>query len=223
MATIQWDEVGKRFYETGVDRGVLYVQGRSGAYEKGVPWNGLTSVAENPSGGEASAQYADNIKYLNLISAEEFGCTIQAFTYPEEFGICDGSAMPTKGVHLGQQPRRSFGFSWRTLVGNDVEGSEHAYKIHLVYGAMAAPSEKSYQTVNDSPEAMNFSWSVTTTPVAVKGFKPTAHVTIDTRVLAPEKLEEIEAQLYGDETNEPTLPMPDEVVALAGVVEEPEG
>ena len=211
MAKLVWDESGKRVYETGVRNGVLYVQGESGSYEKGVAWNGLTAVTESPSGAEPTALYADDIKYLELFSAEEFGATIEAYTYPEEFEACDGSASLGKGVTIGQQDRKAFGICYRTIVGNDVKGNEHGYKLHLVYGAKAKPSEKAYATVNDSPEAVTFSWEVTTTPVNVAGFKPTASVTIDSTKIEPGKLKAIEDKLYGTQDQEPALPLPDEI------------
>lgn len=215
MAKLAWDQIGERLYETGVDRGVLYLRGSNGSYTTGIPWNGLTTVTESPTGGEANPQYADNIKYLNLFSAEEFEGTIEAFTYPDEFMLCDGTAEPADGVYISQQVRRSFGFSYRTLIGNDVDGTDFGYKIHLVYGAMASPSEKSRTTVNDTPEAINFSWGITTTPeYAGEDLKPTAHITIDsTKVTAPQ-LAALEELLYGTEAEESTLPTPVEVIAL---------
>ena len=209
-----WDQVGERHYETGVDHGVLYPAGTDGSYNEGVAWNGLTTVTESPSGAEASPQYADNIKYLNLISAEEFGATIEAFTYPDEFAECDGTARPSPGVTIGQQGRRVFGFSYRTLKGNDTEGTDQGYKIHLVYGAQAAPSEKAYATINDSPEALAFSWEITTTPVAVAGFKPTAILTVDSNEVDAGDLATLEGILYGTPGDDPRLPLPDEVVTL---------
>ena len=214
MAKLVWDESGKRVYETGVRNGVLYVQGENGQYENGVAWNGLTAVTESPSGAEPTALYADDIKYLELFSAEEFGATVEAYTYPEEFEACDGSASLGKGVTIGQQDRKAFGLCYRTVVGNDVKGNEHGYKIHLVYGAKAKPSEKAYATVNDSPEAVTFSWEVTTTPVNVAGFKPTASVTIDSTKIEAGKLKTIEDKLYGTETQEPTLLLPDEIAQI---------
>lgn len=212
MAKIEWDKVGERFYETGVDRGVLYPQADEGTgYDTGVPWNGLTSVTESPSGAEATPQYADNIKYLNLISAEEFGATIEAYTYPEEFGRCDGTAELEPGVVIGQQNRKPFALSYRTFKGNDTQNTDHGYKIHIIYGATAAPSEKAFATVNDSPEAITFSWELTTNPVAVPGHKPTACITIDSTKVDKTKLEQLEAALYGSEEEEPRVPMPDEV------------
>ena len=209
-----WDEVGKRTFETGVDRGVLYLPDNIGNYVTGVAWNGLTSVSESPSGAEPNAQYADNIKYLNLFSAEEFSATVEAFTYPDEFAQFDGLAVPTPGVSVGQQPRKSFGLCYRTLLGNDVQGQDYGYKIHLVYGCQASPSEKAYSTVNDSPEALTFSWSVTTTPVHVTGLKPTSILTIDSTQVDAETLAALEQILYGDEGVEPMLPLPDTVIAM---------
>ncbi len=211
MAKLVWDESGKRVYETGVRNGVLYVQGDEGAYENGVAWNGLTAVTESPSGAEPTALYADDTKYLELFSAEEFGATIEAYTYPEEFEACDGSASLGTGVTIGQQDRKAFGLCYRTVVGNDVQGNNLGYKLHLIYGAKAKPSEKAYQTVNDSPEAITFSWEVSTTPVNVAGFKPTASVTIDSTKINADKLKLIEDKLYGTESAEPTLPLPDEL------------
>jgi hypothetical protein len=215
MPPLVWDQVGEKLYETGVDHGVLYIPDASGVYNTGFAWNGLTTVTESPSGAEPSAQYADNIKYLNLISAEEFGGTIEAFTYPEEFGQCDGSALPEPGVMIGQQGRKMFGMSFRTLVGNDVDGTEFGYKLHLLYGCQAAPSEKAYATINDSPEAITFSWEVTTTPVPVTGFKPTSLIVVDSTVVDPGDLTALEALLYG-ETLAAALPTPDAVIALFG-------
>lgn len=211
MAKLVWDESGKRLYETGVEKGVLYVQGENGQYQNGVAWNGLTAVTESPSGAEPTALYADDIKYLELFSAEEFGATIEAYTYPAEFEACDGSASLGEGVTIGQQDRKAFGLCYRTIVGNDVKGNENGYKLHLIYGAKAKPSEKAYATVNDSPEAVTFSWEVTTTPVNVAGFKPTASVTIDSTKILPEKLKLIEDKLYGTASEEATLPLPDEI------------
>lgn len=217
MAKIVWDESGKRLYETGVKNGVLYIQDETGAYNKGVAWNGLTAVTESPSGAEATPLYADDIKYLELFSAEEFGATIEAYTYPEEFEACDGSASLGTGVTIGQQDRKTFGLCYRTVLGNDVKSNEYGYKLHLIYGAKAAPSEKGYQTINDSPEAITFSWEVTTTPVNVAGFKPTASVTIDSTKIDAAKLKTIEDMLYGTESVEAKLPLPDELkTILAG-------
>jgi hypothetical protein len=213
MPPLVWDQVGERFYETGVDHGVLYLPDAAGVYNTGFAWNGLTTVTETPSGAEASPQYADNIKYLNMISAEEFGATIEAFTYPEEFGECDGTALPAPGVAVGQQGRKMFGLSFRTRKGNDVEGTEFGYKLHLLYGCQAAPSEKAYATINDSPEAIAFSWEVTTTPVPVTDHKPTALIVIDSTVVDPTDLASLEALLYGA-TVAAALPTPDAVIAL---------
>lgn len=213
MTALTWDASGEHFYETGVDRGVLYIP-TEGVYNKGVAWNGLTAVTESPSGAEATAQYADNIKYLNLISAEEFGATIEAFTYPDEFAECNGEKELADGVVVGQQSRSTFGLSYRTKVGNDTDGQDHGYKIHLIYGATAAPSEKAYATVNDSPEAITFSWEISTVPVNVAGMSPTASITIDSRTADPTQLAEFEKIIYGDGDNEPRLPLPDEVKTL---------
>lgn len=213
MSKLVWDQTGERLYETGVKQGVLYVQ-EAGAYPKGVAWNGLTAVTESPSGAEATALYADDIKYLNLISAEEFGATIEAYTYPDEFAACNGEAELVAGVNLGQQKRKAFGLCYRTTVGNDVDGNDHGYKLHIIYGAMAAPSEKAYATINDSPEAITFSWELTTTPVAVNGFKPTASITIDSTKVEEGKLAALEAVLYGSESEEARLPLPDEIATL---------
>ena len=215
MAKIVWDKTGERFYETGVKQGVLYPQS-AGTYPKGVAWNGLTAVTESPSGAEATPLYADDIKYLNLMSNEEFAATIEAYTYPDEFAECDGSAEIATGVKIGQQPRKTFGMCYRTTVGNDVDGAEHGYLLHLIYGALAAPSEKAYATVNDSPEAITFSWEVSTTPVNVTGHKPTAQITIDSRKVAADKLAALEDVLYGSESEEARLPLPDEVATLVG-------
>jgi hypothetical protein len=214
MVPLTWDQIGERLYETGVDHGVLYLPDAAGVYNTGFAWNGLTTVTETPSGAEASPQYADNIKYLNLISAEEFGCTIEAFTYPEEFAECDGTALPEPGVAVGQQGRKIFGLSFRTRVGNDVEGTDFGYKLHLVYGCQAAPSEKAYATINDSPEALAFSWEVTTTPVPVTDYKPTSLIVIDSTVVDPTDLAALEALLYGAAAIEPALPTPDAVITL---------
>jgi len=214
MAPLTWDQVGERLYETGVDHGVLYLPDAAGVYADGFAWNGLTTVTESPSGAEPNAQYADNIKYLNLISAEEFGATIEAFTYPDEFAECDGTALPAPGVAVGQQGRKMFGLSYRTQVGNDVEGTDHGYKLHLVYGCQAAPSEKAYATINDSPEAIAFSWEVTTTPVPVTDHKPTSLIVVDSTVVDPTDLASLEALLYGAGAVDAALPLPDEVIAL---------
>jgi hypothetical protein len=214
MAPLTWDQVGDRFYETGVDRGVLYLPDAAGVYNKGYAWNGLTTVTESPSGAESNPQYADNIKYLNLVSAEEFGATIEALTYPDEFAECDGTAAPSPGVAVGQQGRKIFGLSYRTKVGNDVDGADHGYKLHLVYGAQAAPSERAYATINDSPEAITFSWEVTTQPVPVTDLKPTSQITIDSTKVDAADLTALEELLYGKAAIEAALPMPDAVIAL---------
>lgn len=214
MAKLVWDKTGERLYETGVSHGVLYVQDSTGAYPTGVAWNGLTAVTESPSGAEATPLYADDIKYLELRSAEEFGATIEAYTYPKEFEACDGSAELAEGVTIGQQDRKAFGLCYRTIVGNDVKKNDLGYKLHLIYGATASPSEKGYQTVNDSPEAITFSWEVTTTPINVDGFKPTSSLTIDSTKVDKSKLDALEAKLYGAESAEATLPTPDEVAAI---------
>ena len=215
MAKLAWDKTGERYYETGVEKGVLYPQ-VSGAYPKGVAWNGLTSVTESPSGAEATPLYADNIKYLNLMSTEEFGFSIGAYTYPDEFAECDGSASLADGVNVGQQTRKTFGMSYVTRKGNDTEGTDHGYIIHLIYGALAAPSEKVYNTVNADPEAIEFSWECSTTPVEVSGMKPTASITIDSTKVDDTKLKALEAKLYGTDepSGEPTLPLPDEVATI---------
>ena len=214
MAKLVWDESGKRLYETGVKMGVLYVQDESGTYPQGVAWNGLTAVNESPSGAEATPLYADDIKYLELRSAEEFGATIEAYTYPDEFEACDGSAEIAVGVKVGQQARKAFGLCYRTIVGNDVQGNDFGYKLHLIYGATAAPSEKAYATVNDSPEAVTFSWEVTCTPVEVPGFKASASIVIDSTKVNKEKLAALEAKLYGDTSTEAMLPLPAEIVEM---------
>ena len=214
MSKLVWDKTGERRYETGVKNGVLFPQETNGTYGNGVAWNGLTAVTESPSGAEATPLYADDIKYLNLMSVEEFGATIEAYTYPDEFAECDGSASLTPGVTIGQQPRKAFGMSYKTTFGNDVDGNEHGYKLHLIYGALASPSEKAYNTINDSPEAITFSWEVTTTPVAVKGLKPTASLTIDSTKTDKTKLAALEDILYGKDEVEARLPLPDEIAEL---------
>ena len=217
MSRITWDNTGERYYETGVKMGVLYPIQTGGVYTKGVAWNGLTAGTESPSGAEATALYADDVKYLNLMSNEEFGATIEAYTYPDEFAECDGSAALAAGVMIGQQKRKTFGLCYRTTVGNDVDGSDYGYKLHLVYGCLAAPSEKAYATINDSPEAITFSWEVSTTPVNVSGFKPTSQITIDSTKVDETKLKNLEDILYGkdgDTSAEPKLPLPDEVAAI---------
>lgn len=211
---IVWDKTGERFYETGVDHGVLYLMDSSNVYSKGYAWNGLTSVNETPSGAESTAIYADNMKYLNLISAEEFALTVEAYTYPDEFAVCDGSVAAAPGVMIGQQPRKTFGFSYRTKIGNDIDNDAHGYKLHLAYGCLASPSQRSYGTTNDSPEAITFSWEVKTTPVNVVGHQPTALVTIDSTLVEASKLAALEEILYGSETKDPRLPLPDEVITL---------
>lgn len=227
MSRIVWDKTGERFYETGVKNGVLYPLGSEGTYPKGVAWNGLTAVTESPSGAEATALYADDIKYLNLISNEEFGATIEAYTYPDEFAECDGSATLAKGVAIGQQTRKTFGLCYRTTLGNDAQGNDYGYKLHIIYGALAAPSEKAYASINDSPEAITFSWEVTTTPVSVDNFKPTASLTIDSTKADPTKLAALEDILYGKNgtgdghtgATEPRLPLPNEIATLMEVTE----
>ena len=214
MSKIIWDQTGERLYETGINHGVLYVQDNSGTYPKGVAWNGLTGITESPSGAEATALYADDIKYLNLMSNEDFGATIEAYTYPTEFGQCDGSADLTPGVSIGQQVRKTFGLCYRTTLGNDVDGNGFGYKLHIIYGALAAPSEKAYSTINDSPEAITFSWEVSTTPVNVTGYKPTACLTIDSTKVDKDKLAALEEILYGSESAEPRLPLPDEIATV---------
>ena len=218
MAAIVWDKSGERTYETGVDHGVLYPYNKAThAYDNGVAWNGLTTVTESPSGAEASAQYADNIKYLNMVSAEEFSATVEAFTYPDEFGECDGTAEVAPGVKIGQQNRKTFGMTYRTVFGNDTDANDYGYKLHLIYGALAAPSEKAYATINDSPEAISFSWEVSTTPVNVSGFKPTSLLVIDSTKVNKTKLQALEKVLYGSDEKtgaNPRLPMPDEVVNM---------
>lgn len=222
MAKIEWDKAGERFYETGVKNGVLYPAATDGTgYDKGVAWNGLTAVTESPSGAEANKLYADDINYATLRSAEEFGATIEAYTYPDEFAVCDGSAEPTPGVKIGQQPRRSFGFCYVTSIGNDVT-TDLGYLLHIWYNCTAAPSERAYQTINDSPEAITFSWEVETNGVAVNGYKPTASITIDSTKVDDTKLQTLENMLYGTQSEEPMLPTPDQVIAVfapSGVTE----
>ena len=214
MAKIVWDAVGERFYETGVQKGVLFVRNGAGAYPQGIGWNGLTGVTESPSGAEPTPMYADNIKYLNLMSTEEFGATIEAYTYPEEFGVCDGSVAGEVGVSLGQQGRSTFGLCYTSILGNDVANNALGYKIHLIYGAVAGPSEKAYQTVNETPEAITFSWDLTTTAPAVTGHRPTASIVIDSTKADSAKLAALELILYGDDAVEPRLPLPDEIMTL---------
>ena len=216
MAKLVWDKNGERLYETGIKYGVLYIQNEDGTYPVGVPWNGLTTVTESPAGAEATALYADDIKYLNLVSAEELNGTIEAYTYPEEFMQCDGSASIAEGVYIGQQARKTFGMCYRTSVGNDILNNDYGYKLHIIYGALASPSEKAYTSINDSPEAITFSWEFKTTPVNVTGFKPTANVVIDSTKVDADKLAALEALLYGSEEAEPHLPLPDEIVSVIG-------
>lgn len=220
---LKWDETGKRFYETGVNQGVLYLLNTvNNTYDKGVAWNGLSTVTESPSGAEATAVYADNTKYLSLLSTEEFGATVEAYTYPDEFAECDGSASIATGVSIGQQNRKVFGLCYKTVLGNDTEGNDYGYKIHIIYGAKASPSEKGYSTINDSPEAIAFSWELTTTPVTVNGFKPTASLVIDSTKADPTKLKALEDILYGTDAGAegtpaataPRLPLPDEIATL---------
>lgn len=218
MSKIAWDQTGERLWETGLDRGVLYVRNDQAAYPAGVAWNGLISVTEGVSGGEANPFWADNVKYANVLSTEEFNPSIEAYYSPEEFDECDGTKEIAPGVYAGQQTRKTFGMSYRTKIGNDVDDAEHGYKIHLVYGALASPSEKARTSINESPELMTLSWECTTTPVNVTGAKPTAHLTINSLTVAPEKLAALEAILYGSESEAARLPLPDEVVELVGEV-----
>lgn len=214
MARLIWDEVGQRFFETGVKNGVLYVQDNDGSYKNGVVWNGLTAVTESPSGAEETPLYADDVKYLTLRSAEEFGATVEAYTYPEEFEQCDGSASIADGVTIGQQARRAFGLCYRTSVGNDIQGQNYSYKLHLIYGCTVAPSEKSYSTINDNPEAITFSWELSTVPVPVDGFSPTASLVIDASKVDEGKMQLLENALFGDESNEAKLLLPNEIMEL---------
>ena len=218
MSKIVWDAIGERTFETGIRNGVLYLKDTEGAYNTGVAWNGLTSVSESPEGGEPTDLYADDIKYLTLMSAENFKATIEAYTYPVEFEECDGSATIAKGVVISQQPRKPFGLCYRTAIGNDTDGNEHGYKLHIVYGCQASPSEKQYSTINDSPDAVTFSWEVSTTPVNVNGKKPTATLIIDSTKADKAKLTALEAILYGSESTEPRLPLPDEIATLMATV-----
>lgn len=215
MAKLVWDAEGKKYYETGVDRGVLYKPTTGTAYDSGFAWNGLTGVTETPSGADATDSYADNIKYATIRAAEKFGGTIEAYTYPDEFMECDGSAEPTPGVTIGQQTRKTFGLSYRTMINNDL--GQEDYKLHLVYGATASPSQRSYSTINESPEAMTMSWEFSTTPINVTGYKPTALLVVDSREVEAENLAELEAVLYGTESDEPKLPTPDEVISMLKV------
>lgn len=219
MAKLVWDATGERLYETGVKNCVLYLLDDKGAYGNGVAWNGITAITESPSGAEASPMYADDTKYLNLFSAEEFGATVEAYTYPEEFAECDGSAEIAPGIMIGQQDRKTFGLCYRTTVGNDIKNNNYGYKLHFIYGAMASPSEKAYATVNDSPEAITFSWELTTTPVNVEGFKPTASLTIDSTKVDAEKLSALEAIIYGSESEAAKLPLPAELITLVGATQ----
>ena len=214
MARLTWDDTGKRLYETGVSNGVIYPIQDNGTYSKGAAWSGLTAVTESPSGAEATPLYADNIKYLNLMSTEELGFSIEAYMYPDEFKECNGETELTKGVSLGQQPRKQFGFCYKSIVGNDVKSNDYGYKLHLIYGALASPSEKAYNTVNDSPDAATMSWECSTTPVNVTGAKPTASITIDSTTVDQEKLKALEDILYGTESEEARLPLPDEIKTL---------
>lgn len=214
-----WDESGKRFFEAGVDRGVLYPRDKSGTYPKGVAWNGLTKVSESPSGGETTTLWADNAKYLNLVSTEEFGCTIECYTYPDEFAVCNGETTIADGVTIGQQNRQMFGFSYRTKLGNDVDGNDHGYKIHLVYGCYAKPSSKEYATVDDSPDAVTLSYEISTTPVNVAGMQPTATVVIDSTKTPKEKMTAIEEILYGKEGTAARLPLPAEIITTIGTTQ----
>jgi hypothetical protein len=222
---LEWDKTGERLYETGTDRGVLYPQANDGSYQKGVAWNGLTGVTESPSGADKTDIYADNMKYLVLRSAEDFGATITCYTYPDEWMECDGSRQPVAGVTIGQQPRKAFGLCYRSLIGNDIEGTEHGYKLHMIYNATASPSERGYKTVNDSPEAIEFSYELATTPTAVSGFKPTASITVDSTGVPEAKLKALEQILYGTPAStpeggdpvaavDPRLPLPDEIISL---------
>lgn len=222
MAKLKWDATGERLYETGVSNCVLYVQDSNGKYPKGVAWNGVTAITESPSGAEATALYADNIKYLSLTSAEEFGATIEAYGSPEEFDECDGTVSPIEGVAFGQQDRKQFGLAYKTILGNDVNKNNHGYKIHIIYGASAAPSEKGYNTVNDSPEALTMSWELSTTPVEVSGYKPTATIVIDSTKISANKLKKIEDTLFGTDSgvDGPKLPLPDEIVTMLNSVDD---
>lgn len=213
---LEWDKVGEHLYETGTDHGVIYPIDSEGKYSKGVVWNGLTGVTESPSGADLTDLWADNIKYASIRSAENFGATIEAYTYPDEFAICDGSAELVPGVTIGQQPRKAFGFSYRTVIGNEVEYSDYGYKLHLIYNATVSPSEKAYQTINDSPDAITFSWEMSTTPVNVTGFKPTACLIIDSTKVSKEQMEKIESALYGTDEKDAYLPTPDEVANIIG-------
>ena len=214
MSILYWDQLGQRFFETGVDKGVLYLPNVNGVYTNGVAWNGLTSITESPSGAEPTPMYADNLKYLNMYSVEEFSATVEAYTFPSEFAQFDGMATPTTGVTVGQQTRGKFGLSYRTRLGNDINGDELGYKLHLIYGCQASPSERAYNTVNDSPEAITFSWSIATTPVSVGSLKPTSILTIDSTKVNATALGTLENFLYGTAGTDPSLPLPDAVIAL---------
>lgn len=213
MSKLTWDGIGERLFETGLDHGVLFPMNTTGSYDVGVAWNGLTAVNESPDGGEPNDHYADNIKYATIMSAENFKATIEAFTYPAEFEACDGSAEIATGVTIGQQARKKFGLSYRTKIGNDVDGEDHGYKVHIVYGCLATPSARNHETINESPEPMAMSWEVSTTPVEVTGYKPTAHLVVDSTKVDSGKMEALEKILYGDSSSEPKLPTPAEVIA----------
>lgn len=214
MSKLVWDEIGKRTYETGVNQVALFVQNTDGTYKTGVAWSGITSIAESPSGADTTKLYADNIKYLNLVATEDFGATIEGYDSPDEFDSCDGTAEIAPGILIGQQTRTSFGLVYKTLIGNDTASTDYGYKLHIVYGCQAAPSSKTYSTVSDSPEANTLSWEVSTTPVNVTGYKPTATVVIDSTTVDTDKLAALEAKLYGDDENEPTLLLPDDIIAM---------
>lgn len=218
-AALVWDESGDRLYETGVDHGVIYMRKDDGTYLTGAAWNGLTKVTESPSGAEATTLWADNNKYINLVSAEDFGCTIECYTYPDEFAVCNGEVTIADGVTIGQQTRASFGFSYRTKIGNDIKGDDYGYKIHLVYGCYAKPSSKDNNTTDDSPEAVTLSYEVSTTPINVEGMKPTAHLVIDSTKCPPEKLKAVEETLYGSSTKAASLPLPKEIITTVGLSE----
>lgn len=213
MSKLSWDQTGERLYETGVDRVVLFPFSKN-AYQKGVAWNGVTAINENPSGGESNAIYADNIKYLNIVSSEDYGCTLEAYMSPPEFDACDGSAQLIEGVSIGQQPRQTFGLCWRSLIGNDTEGTEHGYKLHFAYGCMAAPTERNHETVNESVEPENPSWEISTTPVEVTGHKPTAHLVINSTLVDPAKLKKIEDAIYGTDSAESKFLLPNDVKSM---------
>jgi len=216
MSKLIWDKTGERLYETGISNGVIYVRDSKGKYGTGVAWNGLTAVNENPSGAEATALYADNIKYLNLISNEEFGATIEAYTYPDEFKLCNGETELATGFYIGQQKRSTFGMVYKSLIGNDTDGTDYGYKLHFVYGATVAPSQNNHATVNESPEANTFSWELSTTPVEMNGYKPVAHCYVDSTKVDATKLATLEAKIFGDDSTEPSLPLPDEIATILG-------